>query len=165
MATFRLPQQKCISIWKSTYSLCDVKTWAIANMLKRNDNKTYLMLVTSKRTKHLHNLPTSITIGNAQIPFKQSLKNFGFSLDCHLAMNAHVSNIARICFFELRRLASIRRFKTNTTTATLSCNHAPSKVIKYNHTFEITSMASCQSKKHIQTSLFVLPLPQQCCTS
>ena len=53
----------------------DVKAWATANMLKLNDSKTELMLVTSKRSKRLHNLPTSITIGNAQIPFKQSVKN------------------------------------------------------------------------------------------
>ena len=51
------------------------------NMLKLNDSKTELMLVTSKRSKHLRNLPTSITIGNAQIPFKQSVKNLGFTLD------------------------------------------------------------------------------------
>ena len=49
------------------YCISDVKTWATAKMLKLNDNKTELMLVTSKRTKHLHSLPTSITIGNAQI--------------------------------------------------------------------------------------------------
>ena len=102
--------QSCIS---------DVKAWATANMLKLNDSKTELMLVTSKRSKHLHNLPTSITIGNAQIPFKQSVKNLGFTLDCHLTMNAHVSNIARTCYYELRRLASIRRFLTSTATATL----------------------------------------------
>ena len=77
------------------------------------------MLVTSKRTKHLHNRPTSITVGNAQIPFKQSVKNLGFTLGCHLTMNAHVSNIARTCYFELRRLASIRWFLTSTATATL----------------------------------------------
>ena len=88
-------------------------------MLKLNDNKTELMLVTYERNKHLHNLPTSITIGNAQIPFKQSVKNLGFALDCHLIMNAHVSNIAQSCYFDLRRLASIRRFMTNTATATL----------------------------------------------
>ena len=82
--------QSCIS---------DVKAWATANMLKLNDNKTELMLVTSKRTKHLHSLPTSITIGNAQIPFKKSVKNLGFTLDCHLTMNAHVSNIALTCYF------------------------------------------------------------------
>ena len=88
-------------------------------MLRLNDNKTELMLVTSKRNKHLHNLATSITIGNAQITFKQSVKNLGFTLDCHPIMNAHVSNIARTCYFELRRLASIRRFLTSTATATL----------------------------------------------
>ena len=88
-------------------------------MLKLNDNKTELTLVASKRTKHLHNLPTSITIGNAQIPFKQSLKNLHLALDCHLTMNAHVSNIACTCYFELRRLASMRRFLTSTATATL----------------------------------------------
>ena len=92
--------------------ICDVKAWATANMLRLNDNKTELMLVTSRRTKHLHNLPTYITMGNAQIPFKQSVKNLGFALGCHLTMNAHVSNIARTCYFELRRLASIRRFLT-----------------------------------------------------
>ena len=97
----------------------DVKALATANMLKLNDNKAELMLFTSKRTKHLHSLPTSITIGNAQIPFKKSVKNLGLTLDCHLTMNAHVSNIARTCYFELRRLTSIRRFLTNTATATL----------------------------------------------
>ena len=97
--------------------LSDVKAWATANMPKLNDKKTELMLVTSKRSKHLHNLPTSITIGNAQIPFKQSVKNLGFTLDCHLTKNAHESNIARTCYFELRRLASIRRFLTSTATA------------------------------------------------
>ena len=34
-------------------------------------------------------------------------------------MNEHVSNIARTCYFELRRLASICTFLTSTATATL----------------------------------------------
>ena len=76
------------------------------------------MLVTSKRTNHLHRLPTSITVGNAQIPLKQSVKILGITLDCHLTMNAHASNIAQTCYFELRRLASIRRFLTSTASAT-----------------------------------------------
>ena len=101
--------QSCIS---------DVKAWATANMLELND-KTELILVTSKRTKHLHNLPTPITIGNAQISFRQSVKNLGCTFDCHLTINAHVSNIARTCYLGLRHLASIRRFLTSTATATL----------------------------------------------
>ena len=60
--------QSCIS---------DVKAWTTLNMLKLDDNKTELMLVTSKSTKHLHNLSASITMGNAQISFKQ-FANFGY---------------------------------------------------------------------------------------
>ena len=127
--------QSCIS---------DVKTWATANMLRLNDNKTKLMLVTSKRTKHLHSLPTSIAIGNAQIPFKKSVKNLGFTLDCHLTMNAHVSNIALTCYFELRRLASIRRFLTSTATATLASAFALSRIdycnsLLFGSTHDVTS--------------------------
>ena len=107
---------------------CHVKALATANMLKLNDDKTELMLVTYKRTKHLHNLPTSITIGNALVPFKQSVKNLGFTLDCHLTMNAHVTNIAQTCYFELRHLASICRFLTSAATATLASAFVLSKI-------------------------------------
>ena len=112
-------------------------------MLKLND-KTELMLVTSKRTKHLHNLPTSITKGNTQIPFKQSVKNLGITLDCHLTMNAHVSNIARTCCFELRRLASICRCLTSTATTTLVSAFVLSRIdycnsLLFGSTHDVTS--------------------------
>ena len=127
--------QSCISY---------VKAWATANMLNLNDNKTELMLVTSKRTKHLHSLPPSITMGNAQIPFKKSLKNLGFTFYCHLTLNAHVSNIARTCYFELRRLASIRRFLTSTATTTLVSAFVLSRIdycnsLLFSSTHDVTS--------------------------
>ena len=127
--------QSCIS---------DVKAWATANIFKLNDNKTELMLVTSNRTMHLHNLPTSITIGNAQIPFKQSVMNLSFTLDCHFTMNAHVSNIARTCYFELRRLASIRKFLTSTATASLVSAFVLSRIdycnsLLFGSTHDVTS--------------------------
>ena len=112
--------------------ISDVKAWATANMLKLNDYITEFMLVTSKRTKHLHSLPTSITIGYVQVPFKKYVNNLGFPLDCHLTMNAHVSNIARTCYFELRRLASIRRFLTSTATATLVSAFVLSRIVYCN---------------------------------
>ena len=113
-------------------------------MLKLNDSKTELMLVTFKRSKHLHNLPTSLTIGNAQFPFKQSVKNFGFALDCHLTMNAHVSNIAQKCYFELCCLASIYRFLTSTATATLVSAFVLSRIdfcssLLFGSTHDVTS--------------------------
>ena len=119
-------------------------SWATVNMLKLDDNKTELMLVTSKISKHLHNLPTLITIGNVQIPFKQSVKNLAFTLDCHLTMNPHFSNIARTCYIELRRLASIRRFLTSTATATLVSAFVLSRIdycnsLLFGSTHDVTS--------------------------
>ena len=58
-------------------------------------------------------------IGYAPISLKHTAKKLGLTLDCHLTMNAHIHNIARTCYFELRRMASIRRFLTSTATATL----------------------------------------------
>ena len=102
------------------------------------------MLVTSKRTKHLHSLPTSITIGNAQISFKKYVKNLGFTLDYHLTMNAHVSNIAWTCYFELLRLASIHRFLTSTATITLVSAFVLSRIdycssLLFGSTHDVTS--------------------------
>ena len=148
-------QRKCIS---------HVKAWATANMLKLNDSKTELMLVTSKRSKHLHNLPTSITIGNAQIPFKQSVKNLGFTLDCHLTMNAHVSNIARTCYFELRRLASIRRFLTSTATATLVSAFVLSRIGNCNSLlFGSTHVTSHLQRIQNYAAQVILCLPKLSC--
>ena len=59
-------------------------------------------------------------------------------------MNAHVPNIARTCFFELRRMASIRRFLTSTATATLVSAFILSKIdycvsLLFGSTHDVTS--------------------------
>ena len=70
--------------------------------------------------------------------------NLGLILDCHLIKNAHVSNIARTCYVELRRLASIRRFLTSTATATLVSAFALSRIdycnsLLFDSTHDVTS--------------------------
>ena len=72
------------------------------------------------------------------------MNNLGFTLDCHLTMNAHVSNIARTCYFELCRLASIRRFLTSTATATLVSAFVLSRIdycnsLLFGSTHDVTS--------------------------
>ena len=89
-------------------------------MIKFNDNKTGLMFDTSRVTTHLHSLTTSITIGNAQIPFNLSVKKLGSALDFHVTVNAHVSNIAWTCYIELGSMVSIRRLLASSTTSTLA---------------------------------------------
>ena len=59
-------------------------------------------------------------------------------------MNAHVSNIARTCYFELRRFASIRRLLTSTATATLVSAFVLSRIdycnsLLFGSTHDVTS--------------------------
>ena len=59
-------------------------------------------------------------------------------------MNAHVSNISRTCYFELRRLASIRRFLSSTATATLVSAFVLSRIdycssLLFGSTHDVTS--------------------------
>ena len=59
-------------------------------------------------------------------------------------MNAHVTNIARTCYFELRRLTSIRRFLTSTATAILVSAFALSRIdycnsLLFGSTHDVTS--------------------------
>ena len=139
----------------------DVKAWSTANTLRLNDNKKVLMLVTSKRNKHLHNPPTSITIGNAQIPFKQSVKNLGFTLDCYLTMNVQFTNIAQTCCIELRRLASIRRFLTSTATATIVSAFVLSRIDYCNSLLSASTHDVTSHLQRIQNyaARVILPLP------
>ena len=60
------------------------------------------------------------------------IRIWGFALDGHRTMNAHVSNIARTCYFELCRLASIRRFLTSPATATLVSAFVLSRIAYHN---------------------------------
>ena len=59
-------------------------------------------------------------------------------------MKAHVSNIVRTCYFELRRMASIHRFLTSTATATFVSTFALSRIdycnsLLFGSTHDVTS--------------------------
>ena len=76
-------------------------------------------------------------------------------------MNAHVSNIARTCCFELRRLASIRRFLTSTATTTLVSAFALSRIdycisLLFGSTHDVTSHLQ-QIQKYAARVIFLLP--------
>ena len=77
-------------------------------------------------------------------------------------MNGHVSNNARTCYFELRRLASIRTFLTSTATATLVSAFVLSRIDYCNSlllgsTHDVTSHLQ---RIHNNAAREILPLPK-----
>ena len=87
------------------------------SMLQSLSLQPYAGLLGTWLTLTVHHLMLNIQVFQSFHLLKRQASSV--TLDCHLTMNAHVSNIARTCYFELRRLASIRRFLTSTATATL----------------------------------------------
>ena len=97
----------------------DIKDWMTGNKLKLNDDKTEVMIISSSRMSTALSIPESFDIGNASVPFSDTVKNLGVTLDCHLSLKTHVLNVVRTANFELRRISSIRRLLTTEATATL----------------------------------------------
>ena len=90
------------------------------------------------------------------------MKNLGFTLDSHPTMNAHVSNIAQSCYFELRRLASIRRFLKSTATVTLVAAFALLRIdycssLLFDSTYDVTSH---MQRIHNYAARVILRLPK-----
>ena len=97
----------------------DVRSWMTQNKLKLNDGKTEAMIISSSKMFKKISYPSSMTIGSASIPFATSVKNLGVTLDCHLEMDVHIRAVVSAAYYELRRIASIRRFLTTEATTTL----------------------------------------------
>ena len=86
------------------------------NQLKLNDGKTYLLFSFFSSSKPAAiSLPDSIILGCHIIPFSDSARNLGFTLDSELSTKK-VVKICQTAYFELKRISSIRRFLTEDAT-------------------------------------------------
>ena len=91
--------EKCVS---------DVKTWMTSNKLQMNEDKTDVLLVTTKRFLSLQHLPKFMNINGTCVKFSPSVRNLGITLDSTLSLHQHAMNVCRVAYLELRRINSIR---------------------------------------------------------
>ena len=83
-----------------------IKEWMNQNMFKLNDDKTALIVFTSKYKQHLYN-DLSITIDDAVVDCSSQVRNLGSSLiECY----QHVSYTPKTCRFHLRNISIIRKY-------------------------------------------------------
>ena len=86
----------------------DLKCWMTQNKLKLNEEKTEMIWLTSQRALGLVNLPSSASLNGCDIKFATSVRNLGVTIDRTLSFEQHVSEICRMCYYEIRRISSIR---------------------------------------------------------
>ena len=94
----------------------DVLSWMNSNKLMLNTYKTEIMAVgTLSRLSRVD--CNTANIGSSNIPFKTSVKYLGVKIDQILSTRDQISSVWRASFLELRRLASIRLYLSERTSA------------------------------------------------
>ena len=80
-----------------------VNDWMSSNRLRLNPDKTeFIWFGTRHQLSNLN--PRSISV----IPSSTSVRDLGVLFDSELTMEGHISKLCQSCFFQLRRLRSIR---------------------------------------------------------
>ena len=87
----------------------EIREWMKQNMLKLNDDKTELIVFTSKYKQDLYN-DLSITIGDTVVDCSSQVKDLGVIFDRVLSLRQHVSYTSRACRFHLRNISRIRKY-------------------------------------------------------
>ena len=88
-----------------TEELC---AWMRSNRLKLNCEKTeYMWLGTKQRRKTLS--APALHVGCATIQPTSGVCNLGVFFDSHFDLKQHISNVCRLCYFQLRQLRVVRR--------------------------------------------------------
>ena len=96
----------------------EIREWMNQNMLKLNDDKTELIVFTSKYKQDLYN-DLSITIGDTVVDCSSQVKNLGVIFDRVLSLRQHVSYTSKTCRFHLRNISRIRKYIPQDTSVVL----------------------------------------------
>ena len=96
----------------------EIGKWMNRNRLKLNQDKTeFIMIGSEQQLKKM--IYTSITVSREEIGSKNSVRNLGCLFDAEMKMHAHIHNILKVGYYQLRQLKVLRRCLTSKTANTL----------------------------------------------
>ena len=109
----------------------EIREWMNKDMLKLNDDKTELIVFTSKYKQDLYN-DLSITIGVTVVDCSSQVKNLGVIFDRVLWLRQHVSYTSKTCPFHISR---IRKYTSQDTNVVLVKSFVMSRLYYSNGLF------------------------------
>ena len=97
----------------------DIRAWMKLNLLKLNDDKTELLVITSRPSTR-QSLHIAIKVGDQDIsPSEEPPKNLGVIFYSTCSLKDHVSNVCRSINFNLYSIGKIRRYLDRPTVEKL----------------------------------------------
>ena len=129
--------------------ISDVKYWMIENKLQLNDDKTECLLICpNKCTYNL--ICTSPSFGHNVISFSTTAKNLGFHFTEDMKIDAHVQDICRKVYIDIRRISSIRHLLTIDATKTLLSAFVLPKLDHCNSLYYVSRMYVVEKHQKVQ---------------
>ena len=100
------------------HCISDIKSWMSINKLKSNDDKTELLIVSTKHSQSkIRN--KSVQIGSSIVSASSNVRNLGIQFDSTMFMNNHIKKVCQSSFFQIRNLSSIRKMLPKSTAEIL----------------------------------------------
>ncbi len=99
----------------------ETKQWMTDNLIKFNESKTDALVVQSKSSR-CKPAALPLIVGESSILPSDSVRNLGGILDKYFTMQQQIGNICRTSFYQLRRIAKIRKFLSRRNKYTLYMN-------------------------------------------
>ena len=89
------PEQQSTAVTRLNACVGDIRNWFANNMLNLNDDKTEVILFTSKHALKSH--PSiAVTVGEQTVWPATSIRNLGVVYDQPLSMIKHVNSVCRV---------------------------------------------------------------------
>ena len=98
--------------------ISDIRMWMVENKLKLNDDKTEVLILTSKSHTSSHGI-SQVLVGGAPIAPTLSVRNLGAVFDQSLTMDDFVKYICKAAYFHLHNISSIRHCLSKESAITL----------------------------------------------
>jgi hypothetical protein len=98
------------------------------NKLKLNEDKTEVIKIGTPHKLRKVSSPGTLSVMNCQVHFVEKVKNLGVSLDSSLTFDAHISDLCRGLYLQLRRLGQIRPYLSTNSAKTLAVSMILSRI-------------------------------------
>ena len=100
----------------TTFEASHIRGWYSDNMLKLNDSKTEMMIISSKLRPSV--LLDHIKIEESCISPSETVRNLGVNMDSNYTMLSHINHKAQESFLKIRELSFYRRYLIDESSKT-----------------------------------------------
>jgi hypothetical protein len=133
--------------------LSAVQLWLSQNGLVINPEKSETVLFsTTQQARASQLLLSGVNVAGCVVPFTNSVKILGVTLDRHLTFNVHVQNVCKSAHYHIRALKHIRSSLTSDMAKTVACALVNSRLDYANSVMYGTSTANTTKLQRVQNT-------------